>query len=112
MTHSSPSRTARVLSPRRVRPRDVRLGHGEERPRLPLHERPQELLLLLLGAEQVEDLAVAGIRCLAVEDELAPEAAPDLLVQVRVGEKALAGATSLGREVRRPEPFGLGARAE
>ena len=32
-----------------------------------LHERLQEALLLLLGAEQVQDLAVAGVRRLAVE---------------------------------------------
>ena len=37
---------------------------------------------------------------------------PDLLVEVRVGEKALAGAAGLGRQVRRPEPLGLCARAE
>ena len=97
---------------RGVRPRDVRLGHGEERPRVALDERTQKALLLLVRAEQVEDLAVAGIGRLAVEDELAPGAPSDLLVEVRVGEKALAGAAGFRRQVRRPEPLRLRARAQ
>ena len=36
--------------------------------------------------------------------ELRDEAAPDLLVQVRVLEEAAAGAAGLGRQVRRPQP--------
>ena len=72
----------------------------------------QELLLLLVGTEHVEDLAVARVRRLAVEDQLAPERPPDLLVEVRVREEALAGAAGLRREMRRPQPLGLCACAE
>ena len=73
ITHSSPSSTARRPQPGRVRAGHLGLGHREERPRLALDERPQEPLLLLVRAEQVEDLAVAGVRRLAVEDELRPD---------------------------------------
>jgi hypothetical protein len=59
-----------------------------------------------------QDLPVSGIRRLAVEDELPPERAADLLVQVCVDEEAAARATGLGREVRSPEPFLLRPGAE
>ena len=52
----------------------------------------------------MEDLCVAGVRCLAPEDQLAPHGQADLLVQVRVVEEAGAGAARLRRHVRRPEP--------
>jgi hypothetical protein len=51
----------------------------------------------------VQDLAVACVRSLAAEHELRPDAAPDLLVQVRVDEEALPGPARLGRQVRRPQ---------
>ena len=76
------------LEPGRIGARDLGLGHREERARRPLDERPQELLLLLVGAEEVEDLAVARVGRLAVEDELRPHAPPDLLVQERVLDEA------------------------
>ena len=91
------------LQPGRVRPGHVRLGHGEERPDLARNERTQPRLLLLVRAEQVQDLAVARVRRLAAEDELGPDAAPDLLVQVRVGEEPLPGPARLGRQVRCPQ---------
>ena len=73
ITHSSPSRTARAAQQRRVGAGDLRLGHPEERARLAGDERLEELLLLLVGPEQVEDLAVAGVGRLAAEDELRDE---------------------------------------
>ena len=100
------------LQERRVRPGHVGLGHGEERADLAGDERAEEALLLLLGAEHPEDLAVARVGRLAAEDELGVRGAPDLLVQVRVGEEALAAATGLGREVRRPQPGLLRLRLE
>ena len=103
ITHSSPSRTARLRKPGRIGARDLRLGHAEERARLPGDERLEELLLLLARAEQVEDLAVAGVGRLAAEDQLRDHAAADLLVQVRVLEEAAARAARLRRQVRRPE---------
>jgi F420-dependent oxidoreductase-like protein len=60
----------------------------------------------------VQDLAVPGVGRLAVEDELCPDAAADLLVQVRVGEEALPRATGLGRKVRSPEALRLRARTQ
>jgi hypothetical protein len=69
--------------------------------------------LLLLGrAEHVEDLRVAGVGRLAAEDELRVRRAPDLLVQVRVREEALAGPSGLGRHVRGPEAGVLRLRLE
>jgi len=79
------------------------LGHPEERARIARHERCEEALLLLRRAEHVEDLAVAGIRGLAPEDELRVHAAADLLVQVGVLEEAAPRAAGLGRQVRRPK---------
>src|SRR5207302_6870260 len=96
----------------RVGARDLGLGHREERPRVADDERPEPAILLLLGAEEMQNLAVARVRGLAVEDELPPDAAADLLVQVRVGEEAAARPAGLGREVRRPEPFRLRAGAK
>jgi hypothetical protein len=58
------------LQQRRVRAGDVGLGHREERPHLACNERTQEALLLLVGAEQVQDLRVPGIGRLAPEHEL------------------------------------------
>ena len=112
ITHSSPSSTA-VVQPRRVGiGEDPVAGHQEERARRPVHERLQEALLLLLRAEEVEDLAVAGVGRLAVEDELRPRAAPDLLVQQRVLDEAGAAAARLVRQVRRPDPRSLRLRAQ
>jgi hypothetical protein len=88
---------------RRVRAGHVRLRHGEERAHLACDERCQPAPLLLLGAEEVEDLAVPCVGRLAAEDELRPHAPPDLLVQVGVDEEALSGAAGLRRQVRRPE---------
>ena len=79
---------------------------------LPGDQRPQEPLLLLLRAEVVEDLGVAGVRRLAAEDELRVERAADLLVQAGVVEESLAGAACLGRHVRRPQPLLARARLQ
>src|SRR5581483_180758 len=97
---------------RRVGAADVGLRHREEGARRPLDERPQEPLLLLGRPEVVEDLPVARIGRLAVEDVLAPDRPADLLVQVRVGEEALAAAAGLGRQVRGPEAGLLRPRAQ
>ena len=88
---------------RRVGAGHLRLGHPEERAHLAGDERLEESLLLLVGAVQVEDLAVARVRRLAAEDQLRDEAAADLLVEVRVLEEAAARAARLRRQVRRPE---------
>ena len=82
----------------RVGAGDLGLGHREERARRPLDERPQEPLLLVVGSEHVQDLAVARVGRLAVEDELRPHAAADLLVQERVLHEA--------RSPSRPPPAG------
>ena len=97
---------------RGVRAGHIGLGHGEERPDVAGDERPEPALLLLLATEHPEDLGVARVRSLAAEDELAPQRAPDLLVQVRVDEEAPARATGLGGHVRRPEPLLLRKSAE
>ena len=88
---------------RRVGAGDLRLRHPEERAHLAGDERLEEALPLLVGAVQVEDLAVAGVGRLAAEDELRDEAAADLLVEVGVLEEARARAACLRRQVRRPE---------
>ena len=91
----------------RIGPGDLGLGHREERARGALDERAKEALLLLVGAEHMQDLAVTGVGRLAVEDELGPHAAADLLVQQRVLDEAGARAARLRWEVRRPDPGGL-----
>jgi hypothetical protein len=97
---------------RRVGARHLGLGHREEGAGRPLDERPQKALLLLLRAEHVEDLAVARVGRLAVEHELRPHAAADLLVQERVLHEAGACAARLGRQVRRPDARRLRLRAQ
>ena len=84
---------------------DLRLGHAEERAGLARDERTQEPLLLLGCPVQVEDLAVACVGRLAAEHELRDEAAPDLLVEVRVLDEAAAAAARLRRQVRSPQPL-------
>ncbi len=97
---------------RRIRAGHLGLGHREERAHLAGDERPQPALLLLVGAEQPEDLGVARVGRLAAEDELTPDRAADLLVQVRVDEEAPARAARLGRHVRRPETLLLRSGAQ
>ena len=104
ITHSSPSRTARVRSVVGSEPGTSGSVIEKNERISPATSGREPALLLLVGAEQVEDLGVAGVRRLAAEDELAPHRAADLLVQVRVVEEAGAGAAGLGRHVRRPEP--------
>ncbi len=60
----------------------------------------------------MQDLGVPRIGRLAAENELGGDRAADLLVQVSVGEEAGAGAARLRRDVRRPQPFRLGARLQ
>ena len=91
------------LEQRRVGAGDLGLGHREERPRLAGDERAQEALLLVVRAEQVQDLGVPGVRCLAPEHELRVCGAPDLFVEAGVVEKAEPGPSRVGRHVRRPE---------
>src|SRR4029079_9544028 len=91
---------------RRIGAGHLRLGHAEEGAHLAGDERPEEALLLVVGAVEVEDLPVARVRGLAAEDQLRDEAAADLLVQVRVLEKAAARAARLRRQVRRPQAPG------
>ncbi len=95
------------LQSRRIGPRHVRLGHGEERADLARYQWLQPALLLLLGTELPEDLPVARIRRLAAEEQLAPERAADLLVQERVREEASVGAPRLGGQVRSPQALVL-----
>src|SRR6267143_1078866 len=66
-------------------------------------ERREEPLLLLGRAPVMQDLAVAGVRRLAAEDQLRDGAAADLLVQVRVLDEAAAGSARVGRKMGRPE---------
>ena len=112
ITHSSPSRTARVRSSVGSEPatsgsvieKNERISPGDE--------RREPALLLLVGAELPEDLGVAGVGRLAAEDVLRPRRAADLLVEVGVREEAGARAAGLGREVRRPQAVGLRALAQ
>jgi hypothetical protein len=97
---------------RRVRSRHLGLGHREEGAHLAGDERREEPPVLVVGAEQVEDLGVARVRGLAAEHELGPVTAADLLVEACVVEEALAGATRLRRHVRRPQPGAAGAPLE
>ncbi len=97
-----------TLQARGVGAGDLRLGHPEEGARRTGDERLEEATLLVVGAEHVQDLAVAGIGRLASEDELRIRASPDLLVQIGVLDEAAAAAARLGRQVRRPEAGVLG----
>ena len=90
---------------RRIGARHLGLGHREERAHLSSDERLEPALLLLVRPEPPQDLPVSRVGRLAAEDELTPERAADLLVQVRVDEEAPARAARLGRQVRRPQPL-------
>ena len=103
ITQSSPSRTARVGSVVGSEPGTSGSVIEKNERISPATSGLQPALLLLVGAEEVEDLGVAGVGRLAAEDELAPQRAADVLVQVRVVEEAGAGAAGLGRDVRRPQ---------
>src|SRR5207237_10293706 len=84
-------RVARALRSRtqaaRIGPRDLRLGHREERADLARDERAEPARLLLGRPELVEDLGVAGVRRLAAERARRHQAAADALVGVGVRDK-------------------------
>ena len=104
ITHSSPSRTARVFSPVGSEPETSGSVIEKNERSSPATSGRSQRSFCSVGAEQVQDLAVARIRGLAAEDELGPDAAADLLVEIRVGEESLPGPAGFRREVRRPEP--------
>ena len=70
ITHSSPSRTARVRNSVGSDPATSGSVIEKNDRTSPGDERPQEPLLLLVRAELVQDLGVAGVRRLTAEDEL------------------------------------------
>ncbi len=81
ITHSSPSRTARVRSVVGSDP-DTSGSVIEKNERIsPATSGAQPALLLLVRPEQVQDLGVARVGRLAAEDELRIGRAADLLVQ-------------------------------
>ena len=106
ITQSSPSLRARPASVVGSAPETSGSVIPKNERTSPATSGAQPPLPLLRRAVQRQDLAVAGVRRLAAEDELAPVAAPDLLVQEGVGEEATAGAAGLGADVRRPQPGG------
>ena len=112
ITHSSPSRTARVRSVVGSEPGTSGSVIEKNERTSPATSGREPALLLLVGAEHPQDLAVAGVGRLAAEDELRPDRAPDLLVQVGVDEEAPARAAGLRGQVRRPEPLLLRERAQ
>ncbi len=92
-----------------VRAGDVGLGHGERRADRPLEERGQPAVLLLLGAEQVQDFHVSGVGRRAV-DRLGSQvdAAAGELGQRRVVQHAQRVALARQEEVPQPALAGLG----
>ncbi len=89
-----------------VRRRDIGLRHGEARADFPLQQRRQPLLLLGLGAVELERLHVAGVGRRAVEHLGRPVDAPHDLAQMRVVEVRQPGAALGVREEQVPQPGG------
>jgi hypothetical protein len=90
----------------------LRLGHGEAAPDLALEQRPQPLLLLLLGAVLGEDLHVARVGRRAVVDHRGDEAPPHLLAEHPVLPVGQAGAVALVGHEQVPQPLRLGPLAQ
>ena len=88
---------------RGVRARRLRLGHREGAADLAGEHRVQPALLLLVGAREREDLAVARVGRLAAEHGRRVDRGPEDLVHQPELDLAEALAAELGREVRGPQ---------
>ena len=91
------------LDQRRVGAGDLRLGHGEARPRRALAQRPQVLLLLLVGAPVQQRVHVALVGRLAVEHPRPVRRLGRLGLDHRQLHVAEAHAAPLGGHVRQPD---------
>ena len=108
ITHSSPSSTARRPQAGRVGAGDVRLGHREERARRRRRRAARSQRSFCSSVPnrcRISPLPASG--AWQLKTSCAHDAAADLLVQVRVGEEAAAGAARLraaGAAPRAPRP--------
>ena len=89
----------------RVAARHVRLGHGEGRADAPGQQRLEPGMFLLLGAQQVQQLHVAGIGCLTVDRLRSQVVAPAR--QLRDRRVLQLGQPGLGRQEQIPQAVGL-----
>jgi hypothetical protein len=98
----------------RIRRRHRRLGHQEGGTNFAVHQRPQPLLLVLLGAVPHQHFHVAGIGRGAIEHFGGPADVAHLLGERRVFQVAQSRAAEFIVLVRRrrhehvPQPFGAG----
>ncbi len=99
------------LDQRRVGAGDLGLGHREARPRRALAQRPEVLLLLLVGAPVQQRVHVALVGRLAVEHPRAVGRLGRLGLHHRQLDVAEAHAAPLRRHVRQPEAGLLGLLA-
>ena len=106
MTHSSPSRSARVGEERGVGARP-RLGHREAGPQLAGQQRLHPLPLLLVGAADGDELRVARVRRLVAEDARRVDAGTEDLVHQAQLHLAEPAAAHLRRQVGRPQALVL-----
>ena len=102
ITHSSPSRSARVTNPVGSEP-PLRLRHRVRRDHVLREQRLEVPLLQFVGAVVGEDLGVAGVRCLAAEhDRRAVRPTEDLVEQGEL-HLAVAGSAEVRAEVAGPQ---------
>ena len=78
-------------------------GHGVTRGDLAGEQRFQIARLLFGGAEQGQDLGVAGVRCLRAEHRRGPAGPAHDFIQQRELDLAIALAAEFGLEMRRPQ---------
>ena len=103
ITHSSPSRTARVAELRGIRARRVRLGHAEGAAQVAGEQGVQPAVLLLRRAGQREDLRVAGVGRGVAEGERRDRRGAEDLVHQPQAHLPHALAAELGWQVSRPQ---------
>ena len=106
MTHSSPSRTAGVVSSVGSAPAPGSVIE-KQRADLAVEQRLHPLLLLLVGAADGDQLGVAGVGRVVAEDRRRVGALAEDLVHQAELHLAEAAAAHVGREVRGPQALAL-----
>ena len=103
MTYSSPSSDSRRAHPQRIRAGVLRFGHRETTAHTAANEGRQEALLLGGRAVQVQDLHVADVGRLAIEEIVAKRAAAERLAHVAEFHQRQAHSAQFFGQMGRPQ---------